>query len=152
MSARSLLFSRLPLSRTQPVAGPSSRTSSRFLKPRQNVTKRDYASQTPRPRTGPRPGPGRPEGTGTELPNVKELMTRKSISDAWRGLTQNQKLAFGAFVLFGGAGEYFFLKSWIIDPIKAKKQKQEEEQRMSALEKNLKAAGGGEREVLLETQ
>ncbi|WVF71401.1 hypothetical protein IAT40_006205 [Kwoniella sp. CBS 6097] len=161
MAARSL-FSKLPVTRTQPIAGPSSRSSiARQPHPRASVSSpssplsRSYASQTPRPsRTGPRPGPGRPAaaetgtGTGTELPNVKELMSRKSFAEAWRGLTQNQKLAFGAFVLIGGAGEYFLLKSWIIDPIKAKK----EEQKRSALEKDVKAAGGGEREVLLEAQ
>ncbi|OCF40328.1 hypothetical protein I317_05895 [Kwoniella heveanensis CBS 569] len=157
MSARSVsLLSRLPQTLNQPIAGPSSRPrsiSARQCRPSLpslwSPSPRSYASHVPRPsRTGPRPGPGRPATAEPEIPNVKDLMSRKSFGDAWRGLSSNQKLAFGAFVLIGGAGEYYFLKGWIIDPIKAKK----EEEKRTALEKDARAAGGAEREVLLGEQ
>ncbi|OCF36792.1 hypothetical protein I316_01388 [Kwoniella heveanensis BCC8398] len=183
MSARSVsLLSRLPQTLNQPIAGPSSRPrsiSARQCRPSLpslwSPSPRSYASHVPRPsRTGPRPGPGRPATAEPEIPNVKDLMSRKSFGDAWRasymeygvrtwvefkastkaynenatGLSSNQKLAFGAFVLIGGAGEYYFLKGWIIDSIKAKK----EEEKRTALEKDARAAGGAEREVLLGEQ
>ncbi|WVW83939.1 hypothetical protein I302_105962 [Kwoniella bestiolae CBS 10118] len=79
--------------------------------------------------------------------SIGEMINRKAISSAWRALSPNQKLLFGGLVALGAYFEYSLLDRYVLGPIKARK----EEERRGRLERDLKAAGGGEREVFLES-
>ncbi|WVR07061.1 hypothetical protein IAU60_004100 [Kwoniella sp. DSM 27419] len=87
-----------------------------------------------RTRTGYRPPvrgyalPARKSGQTQEVPNIKDVLSRKSFKEAWQGLTRTQRITFGLFVGLGGIAEYYVLKKYILDPVKRKKEEREREE------------------------
>ncbi|WVQ80777.1 hypothetical protein IAT38_002882 [Cryptococcus sp. DSM 104549] len=110
-----------PLRALPRVAGPSRTTILPAFR-----SFRGYASRPNRP-TRATPPPKE------ELPNFTELFSRKAIAEAWRGLSTAKRLVFGVIVLGLGYGEYRFMKKVMFDPLKARKEAEEEKERLALL-------------------
>ncbi|WVN88335.1 uncharacterized protein L203_103540 [Cryptococcus depauperatus CBS 7841] len=78
------------------------------------------------------------------VPSISELMSRRAIKNAWAALSTTKKMIFGLCVLVGGAGEFMFMRRYILEPARERKRLKE----MKAANDNLNTAGGDERAML----
>lgn len=83
------------------------------------------------------------------IPPINELLSKKSIKNAWAALSTTKKLLFGVVVIIGGAGEYALMKRYILEPAKERKRLRDQDSKLNA---QLDLAGGENKNVLPESQ